>query len=549
MRKRMFSLRLKIVCGLVFMVLVLSTVLVCVSYFTYENAMNEHYELLGNKVAGTAISFLDEEQMRSFSDGVADADEETAAAVMDTEEYRSVLDMLKRIKDSNDVLYLYVIYPTAEGSYFLFDTDESEEGCPYGYFMEYYEGSFDAIVDDLLAGKNVPAVISDEEYGWIISISYPYRAADGEMLGYVCVDISMDDVVRDRRNYLLSSLLILACVTAAFAVLYYVLVDKIFVRPIKKMASAAAEFVSGNEKEGEISASISSLAVRSHDELGLLCDSLKQMERNILDYISNLKEVTAEKERIGAELNVATQIQASMLPCLFPAFPEREEFDVFASMTPAREVGGDFYDFFMVDETHLAVVMADVSGKGVPAALFMVIGKTLIKDHTTPGRDMGEVFSEVNKLLCEANSEGLFITAFEGVLNLVTGELRYVNAGHEMPFIARSGGAFEAYKIRPGFVLAGMEGMRYRAGTVELAPGDKLFQYTDGVTEATNAANELYGMDRLGTVLAENTAASPENILAAVKADIDAFVKDAPQFDDITMLCLEYKKKMKEREE
>ena len=289
--------------------------------------------------------------------------------------------------------------------------------------------------------------------------------------------------------------------------------------------------------------------MHSSDELGLLCEALKQMERNIRDYIVNLQSVTAEKERIGAELNVATQIQASMLPCIFPAFPEREEFDVFASMTPAKEVGGDFYDFFMVDETHLAVVMADVSGKGVPAALFMVIGKTLIKDHTSPGRDLGDVFTEVNRLLCEANSEGLFITAFEGVLDLVTGELRYVNAGHEMPFIAHEGGAFAAYKIKPGFVLAGMEGMRYRAGAVVLEPGDKLFQYTDGVTEATDAEGGLYGMERLGKVLAENTSAPPEAVLAAVKADIDAFVKEAPQFDDITMLCLEYKKKMTEREE
>ena len=271
------------------------------------------------------------------------------------------------------------------------------------------------------------------------------------------------------------------------------------------------------------------------------------MDHDIRDYIANLSAVTAEKERIGAELNVATQIQASMLPCIFPAFPERREFDIYAAMDPAKEVGGDFYDFFMVDQTHLAVVMADVSGKGVPAALFMVIGKTLIKDHTLPGRDLGEVFSEVNRLLCEANSEGLFITAFEGVLDLKTGELCYVNAGHEMPFVGRAGG-FEAQKIRPGFVLAGMEGVRYRAGSLTLQPGDKLFQYTDGVTEATDAGNNLYGMERLSEALNAHASESPQQICAAVRADIDAFVKDAPQFDDITMLCLEYKQPCEEKE-
>lgn len=255
---------------------------------------------------------------------------------------------------------------------------------------------------------------------------------------------------------------------------------------------------------------------------------------------------SAKSMKSAAELNVATNIQKSMLPCIFPAFPERSEFDIFATMTPAKEVGGDFYDFFMVDERHLAVVMADVSGKGVPAALFMVIGKTLIKDHTQPGSNLGDVFSEVNDILCESNSEGLFITAFEGVLDLVSGEFNYVNAGHEMPFICRNG-SFEARKIKAGFVLAGMEGMRYRAGSMTLNVGDQLFQYTDGVTEATNAKNELYGMDRLSAVLNREAGSSPEAILSAVKADIDLFVGNAPQFDDITMLCLKYKKKMEEK--
>ena len=235
-----------------------------------------------------------------------------------------------------------------------------------------------------------------------------------------------------------------------------------------------------------------------------------------------------------------------MLPCIFPPFPDRHEFDIYATMTPAKEVGGDFYDFFMVDERHLAIVMADVSGKGVPAALFMVIGKTLIKDHTQPGADLGTVFSEVNDILCASNSEGMFITAFEGVLDLVTGELRFVNAGHEIPFISRAGGAFKPHKIRAGFVLAGMEGLRYRAGVMELMPGDKLFQYTDGVTEATSVEKELYGMERLQNVLASVSDKAPQEILPAVKTDIDCFVGTAPQFDDITMLCLEYKARMEE---
>lgn len=285
----------------------------------------------------------------------------------------------------------------------------------------------------------------------------------------------------------------------------------------------------------------------SDDETALLGEAFNHMTDSLKEYIQNLSRITAEKERIGTELDIARNIQASMLPCIFPAFPERKEFDIHASMAPAKEVGGDFYDFFMVDERHLAIVAADVSGKGVPAALFMVIGKTLIKDHTKPGRDLGKVFMEVNELLCEANSEGLFITAFEGVLDLVTGELQFVNAGHEIPFFCKGGRLFEPYKIRAGFVLAGMEGIQYRCGSLQMEPGDKLFQYTDGVTEATSQEMELYGMKRLENVLCRNAAASPAELLHCVKEDIDHFVGEASQFDDITMLCLEFRERMEEK--
>lgn len=275
--------------------------------------------------------------------------------------------------------------------------------------------------------------------------------------------------------------------------------------------------------------------------LSSICTTMAGRTRRLLE--RQVKD-SEERQRIETELDVANRIQADMLPCIFPAFPERPEFDIYASMAPAREVGGDFYDFFMVDERHLAIVIADVSGKGVPAALFMVIGKTLIKDHTRPGISLEDVFSQVNDLLCDSNHEGMFITAFEGVLDLVSGEFCFVNAGHEVPFISREGKPFESYKIQPGFVLAGMENMKYQYGSIRLAPGDKIFQYTDGVTEATNREKELYGMVRLENVLKRNTEKSPEELLSVVREDIDAFVGSAPQFDDITMLCVEYRKMM-----
>ena len=275
-------------------------------------------------------------------------------------------------------------------------------------------------------------------------------------------------------------------------------------KPIENLAEVAGKYYVDHATDAQRETMVSVCRQYAGDstEVGDLARSYISMVKDLEAYIDNLRSVTAEKERINAELTLASSIQAHMLPCIFPAFPEHDEFEVYATMTPAKEVGGDFYDFFMVDDDHLAFVVADVSGKGVPAALFMVIGKTLIKDHTGLHDDLGEVFTEVNNILCASNSEEMFITAFEGVLNLKTGELRYVNAGHEMPFICRGNGVYEPFKVKAGFVLAGMEGIRYRSGSVQLQPGDKIFQYSDGVPEAMNSKNEQYGMQRLGKGLA-----------------------------------------------
>lgn len=263
---------------------------------------------------------------------------------------------------------------------------------------------------------------------------------------------------------------------------------------------------------------------------------------------------TKERERIGAELNVATQIQADMLPCIFPAFPGRTEFDIFASMSPAKEVGGDFYDFFLVDDDHLAIVIADVSGKGVPAALFMVIAKTLLKNAMQTGLSPRVALEKVNNQLCENNKAEMFVTVWLGLYEISTGCLHASNAGHEYPAVKRSNGAFELFKDRHGFVVAGMENMRYTEYELTLGPGDTLFVYTDGVVEATDDSNEPYGSERMLKALNESCDGKPEELLRQVKSDIGDFVGDAPQFDDITMLAIQRKategenmKKMKVR--
>ena len=247
-----------------------------------------------------------------------------------------------------------------------------------------------------------------------------------------------------------------------------------------------------------------------------------------------------EKQRIGAELNVATQIQADMLPRIFPAFPERSEFDLFASMHPAKEVGGDFYDFFLVDDDHIALVMADVSGKGVPAALFMVIAKTLIKNQAQLGKSPAEILKNVNEQLCEGNEAELFVTVWLAIIEISTGRGVAANAGHEHPTIRRADGLYELVEYRHSPAVATMEGIRFREHSFELHPGDRLFVYTDGVPEATDAHDVLFGNERMLAALNSDPEAAPEKLLRNVRAAIDAFVGDAPQFDDITMLGFSY---------
>lgn len=312
--------------------------------------------------------------------------------------------------------------------------------------------------------------------------------------------------------------------------------------PLELLTSMVEQFAGRDHtKAGNNREFIESFAdIRTGDEIEKLSRSFRQMMSDITDYVENLQVMTAEKERIGAELNVATQIQADMLPQIFPAFPEVGSFDIYASMNPAREVGGDFYDFFLIDEDHLAVVIADVSGKGVPAALFMVIAKTVIKNqaHFTP--DPADIFGIVNNQLCEGNQAGLFVTAWMGVLTLSTGEFAYANAGHNPPLICHEHGSFEFLKAPVGFVLAGMEDMSYRKSKLTLSPGDRIYFYTDGVTEAENEKEELYGNDRLRDALNGLRDKSAEEIVAGIRTSVERFSGAAEQFDDITMVALVY---------
>ncbi len=330
-----------------------------------------------------------------------------------------------------------------------------------------------------------------------------------------------------------SAILVSLTVTALILISAFLVsqrVAKSITKPLALLTDGAGYISEGNLEYR--------LEIKSGDEIETLADSFNTMTRKLRDYIENLAKITAENERISTELNIATQIQMDMLPNIFPPFPQRKEFEIYAAMQPAKEIGGDFYDFFLIDDDHLGIVIADVSGKSIPAALFMVIAKTLINNRTRAKEAPQDVFANVNKQLREGNETAMFVTAWLGILEISTGLMTFVNAGHNPPLLKKAGGTYEYLKTKKGFVLGGMDGLSYTQIETQLEKNDMLYLYTDGVTEANNPASELYGEKRLRDTLNSSLDLTPSELLPKIKADIDSFAQGTPQFDDVTMLAI-----------
>ena len=381
----------------------------------------------------------------------------------------------------------------------------------------------------------------DNEFGYVYTYCYPLLI-DGEKVGLVCADISVDRVNSEILATVVGQTLVSLAILAVATYLLYLFLNRRILKRIGWLENQVETYA--QDKLPAISQEI--LDNRGQeDELGSLAGRFAGMITELGEYMLNLQQVTAEKERIGAELSVATQIQADFLPKIFPVFNNTVEFDIYATMTPAKEVGGDFYDFFYVDDHHLALVIADVSGKGVPAALFMVISKTLIKNRLMSGDSPAQALMNVNEQLCEGNEAEYFVTVWAAVVDLRTGEVVEANAGHEYPALCQKDGSYELVRTKHSPAVAIMEGMRFRERSFRLNPGDRLFVYTDGVTEATDAQNQLFGEERLVTALNQNPGLTQEKLLASVRESIDTFVGEAPQFDDLTMLGFEFRGEQK----
>lgn len=530
--KRKQGLARVLIAGIVTVVLVLGTVTMGIGYREFTAVLEQQYNDTAYEIAETARTYLNPDKFEQYlEEGKTD------------EEYDEIQKRLDDLVVSSSCNFIYVAkidtsdYMTSTYIYDSVNPATGFDRYPFGYTARDTDPKY---VEDLkhiltTGGRAEKYLYSYSESGAHTTAGLAVTDSKGEVVAVIGVEKTMEVLENARVTYARHVVLATIVIILLVFVLYSLFLNQSIIRPILEITGEAERFADKHEASSGLK------AVENKYEIGLLARSVQKMEQDIKEYIENLTEVTAEKERISTELNVATQIQADMLPSIFPAFPDRDEFDIYATMRPAKEVGGDFYDFFLVDEDHLAMVMADVSGKGVPAALFMVIAKTLIKNRTQIGGcSPAQILADVNEQLCEGNEAELFVTVWLAILEISTGKGVAANAGHEHPAIRRKDGEYELVVYRHSPAVAAMEGIRFREHSFELHPGDALYVYTDGVAEATNAKNELFGTDRMLAALNRKPEDTPQKLLKTVQKEIDTFVGEAPQFDDITMLGLHY---------
>ena len=522
--------------GIVLLLLVFFAVVSIIGYNSFTEALMSQYSEGAFLTAETAAQMVDADRMDEY------AESEGA-----TQEYLDVWNQLDHLCNSSGSTFVYVIRPDRSDYAhitFLFSTIDHESKYTiydFGYvrdttndeYRQKYRALYELESERELVIRDRGYIETDAHITAMIGL----KGSDGQVKAILCVQRQMDVLSVARQKYINKIILTLIILVVLVVVGQSLFLHRTLLQPLKQISDEALRF----SKEGEKTEKKLRDTIRNQDEIGHLAGSIDRMEEQIQNYVESITQITAEKERINTELTLATKIQADMLPHVFPAFPERKEFELFANMDPAKEVGGDFFDFFLVDNDHLCITIADVSGKGIPAALFMMASKILLKNNAMTGKGPAEILTDVNAAICANNREQMFVTIWLGILEISTGRLTAANAGHEYPVLMRAGKDFELYRDKHGFVIGGMEGAEYSQYELQLNPGDKLFLYTDGVTEATDANKELFGSGRMIAVLNERKDTSPTQMLEGVRRAVDDFVKEAEQFDDLTMLCLAYK--------
>jgi len=532
MKKLRFGIRAKFVLLFAAMTVLLIAGIGYAAYTLNYNQVITQYQMLAKSSTEMAADLINGDSIPFYVEHGAN------------DEYYETYKHLQDIKLNYGLKYLHVFVPDTESinAFYVFDIYAEGDDPDLVYNLGDETGEidvYDIAIDLFLTGNSkTTTVVTESEFGYLASAYTPLPDSSGKPVAIIGADIEMGVILGEVRSQTVKILALAIVIILFFATIVLVIVNRQIIHPIKALSDHMKTYASDKEHLSE-----SSFDVHTGDEIEDMADSFNSMSRDIQVYMKNLAEVTADRERIATELNVAKQIQASMLPSIFPPFPNRKKFDLYAMMEPAREVGGDFYDFFMLDERRLAIVIADVSGKGVPAALFMVIAKTLIKNQSGFASTPSEILGIVNNKLLESNEAGLFVTVFMGILETDTGRFLYSNAGHNPPVISRHGDKFEMLKTDSGFILAGFEDFEYTTEEITLSPGDRILFYTDGVTEAANPQEELFGDQRLLDTLNRDDLfdLDVKDLAHAVRHEIDVFAGGAQQADDITIMVLSYK--------
>ena len=536
MKKPIFDrIAVKSIANIIATLSLFSILISVIGYNSFTNAILNQYADSAFRTARIAASVVDADRM-----------EEYAASGGATEEYTRVYDMLDRICNRSSATFVYVIQPDISDYghiTFLFSTMKAGQGYQhyeFGYLRETTNDDYRRKYQKLYEGESERELVVRDR-GYIetdphITAMVPLKGEDGKTKAILCVQYQMASIIEERNSFVRKVLITMILVAAAVSLGQVFYLGRRLLHPLQIITKEASRFASENEMRDEKLSSV----IKNRDEIGQLARAIDQMEEQIQSYVEKITSITAEEEKMRTELSLAARIQLEALPGTFPAFPDRNEFDIYASMKPAKDVGGDFYDFFLVDDDHLCLVIADVSGKGIPAALFMMVSRTILANIAMMGMSPKEVLEKANEAICANNKEEMFVTVWLGILEISTGKVTAANAGHEYPVLKKPDQDFEILIDKHGFVLGGMEEVKYREYEFDMEPGSKLFLYTDGLPEATDNEQNMFGVELMMDALNESLNLSTKEILDHMKGRVDGFVGSAPQFDDLTMLCIEY---------
>ena len=536
-RKKRIKLATSIIQAIVASLVLFSVLVSVIGSIGYAESLKREYAESTYRMADTAAVLIDGDNLGKH---LAEGEDEQYRQIKKQLEvyirkiYVSLIYVI--VVDRSDYGRFQTLYNTAYNEVDDTDYDEWELGHRRDTTNDDYRRKYKAIYEGESPYETVYRLHITDGKKQHITTLVPVKNSNGEVVAILCLQRPISELREQIIRFLIIIAVLAACLSAISAILVARHNKKHFVTAIEILSEETTRFASGDmtpRKLGDIS---------TIEEIYNLSHSIDKMEEEMAKYIENLKSATAEKERIGAELSIARTIQENSVPNSFPAFPDRSDIDIYASMTAAKAVGGDFYNFFLIDDDHLAMVIADVSGKGVPAALFMMVTNIILAERARVGGTPAEVLTFVNERICEYNEADMFVTVWLGILEISTGKMLAANAGHDDPAIYRKGGEFEIVDSgRHGLVIGAMKGVKYRDNEIQLNPGDKLFLYTDGVPEATDKDNKMFSIGGMLDALNQNKEKDVQEILDGVNASVGDFVGDAPQFDDLTMLCVELK--------